>query len=247
MQSIIRSIPIPRIGIDRVIRYIEHLCREGSAKCSDLKRLRLDFGRGIGDITRFLRNLEIVEVEGDTVRLRLKMLCDIVTSKVLLKVLLHRIFYEKIVQYRLAFDIVKEAGSITLEELFRRINEELSKICPNAWINNVAFKSIVGFLEDLKLVSRRGSFLIYTGDLAEKARRCVESSVRSIGETKIVDVEELARCLGVCPEVVRKLFGDMLGDYKAPSRTYKRAVLDVDMLTAMLMYSIDVMRISSTD
>ncbi len=246
MQSIVRSIPLPRTSITRIVKYIEHLCKQGEAKCSEIKSLSLDFGRGIGDITRFLRNLNIIRVEGDTVKLEDRDLCKAISSPIFAKIILHRLFYERLVQYRLIFDLVQQHKSIKLDELQLRLNEELSRLCPNAWVNSVAFKTLIGFLEDLELVSKRGALVVYTGKLLDKIRLCIEKSHRKIGATELIDLNELASCLEMDRDLLEELLGKVLVNYKAPGGKYKRAVIDINSAVNILALSW-VTRTSSTE
>jgi len=246
MQSVIRSIPIPRISLSRILRYIEYLCEKGEVKCIDLKNHGLDFGRGVGDITRFLRNIGVVQVENDLAKLSSREICSLLRSKILVKVYMHNLLYERLLQYRLIFDIVRRHGSVRLEELHVKVNEELSKICPNAWINNVAFKTLIGFLEDLDLACRKGNVVVYTGKVFSQVERCIEESSRSLGETKILDVTLLAECLDIDAKILEDLLSGLLVDYKAPGRTYKKIDVNVDIVSTLLSRGL-MMRTSSTD
>ncbi|OYT26250.1 MAG: hypothetical protein B6V02_02095 [Thermoprotei archaeon ex4572_64] len=195
-----RSIPIPRVKIDRLIKYLMYLSEKGEVNVKELKDSNLDFGRGRGDITRFYKMIQIVEIHEDKVRLTRsgKMLCRYLSTNTLLGYrVFHRILYNKIIPYRLMIDLVCKHGSTSEHELYLMVNEELSKISPSSWINNVAYKTLLGLALDLKVIERRGKEVLcsVTSNYEEIFRKCLlGASVDMLGRY-VISISEFLKCV----------------------------------------------------
>jgi len=231
MYTLLRSIPIPRISLDRIVSYLKYVCEKGSATCAELKDNKLDFGRGIGDITRFLRSLGLVEVEQERVRIADERVCKLIKSVKTAKLLLHSILYTRLLQYKVALDILRECRCMKLDEFHSKINEKLAEYSPNTWLNNVTFKTVVGFLEDLGFARRQGSQIVYTERGVDLVKQCLEANSQKIGTTVLVDVENVARCLELDVETVLRLLEGSISPYKAPGgKLYAKLLVDLNEL-----------------
>ncbi len=164
-----RSIPFPPIRLERIERYLQFLVQRGSATIDELKHEQLDFGKGKGDITRFLERLGLVAVSGKTVT-PTKTAYDLLTAhKLVGPAAFHPILRAALTQYRILVELIEERRSIKLEELHETLNKRLSEISPSGWVNNVAFKSLVAIAVDVGLAKKDGGFLIYVGDPIARA------------------------------------------------------------------------------
>ncbi|MFP3491374.1 MAG: hypothetical protein RXN86_01225, partial [Vulcanisaeta sp.] len=65
MLTIQRSIPIPRIGLNKLINYIVFVGENPGINCSAIRDRGLDIGKGRGDITRFFQRIGIVSVDNE--------------------------------------------------------------------------------------------------------------------------------------------------------------------------------------
>ncbi|GEM_PF-576144 len=195
-----RSIPIPRVKIDRLIKYLIYLSERGEVSVKELKDSNLDFGRGRGDITRFYKMIQLVEIHEDKVRLTRsgKTLCRYLSTNTLLGYnMFHKILYNKIIPYRLMIDLVCKYGSMSEHELYLMVNEELSKISPSSWINNVAYKTLLGLALDLKVVERRGKEVLcnVASNYEEIFRKCLLDASVDMSGRYVISISEFLKCI----------------------------------------------------
>ncbi|WP_054857983.1 hypothetical protein [Vulcanisaeta sp. JCM 16159] len=114
MLNIQRSIPIPRISLEKLINYILSIGENPGIDCSTLKDRGLDIGKGRGDITRFFQRIGVIEVYGDC-NIRLtdtgNMLYRALNMDLTLsKMLFHLILYRELPHYRLLINLISEEG-----------------------------------------------------------------------------------------------------------------------------------------
>ncbi len=60
------------------------------------------------------------------------------------KMLFHLILYKELPHYRLLINLISEEGPLSITELHRLINQRIRELSPTAWLNEVAFKAIIG-------------------------------------------------------------------------------------------------------
>lgn len=164
-----RSIPFPPIRLERIERYLQFLVQRGSATIDELKEEQLDFGKGKGDITRFLERLGLVAVSGKAVT-PTKSAYDLLTAyKLVGPAAFHPVLRAALTQYRILAELLEERRAVKPEELLEALNKRLSEISPSGWVNNVAFKSLVALAVDVGLAKKDGKLLVYAGDPIARA------------------------------------------------------------------------------
>lgn len=152
MLNIQRSIPIPRISLEKLVNYILTVGDNPGISCSALKDKGLEIGKGGrgGDITRFFQRIGgVVEVYGGDCSVRLTdvgnaLYMALNRDVALSKMLFHLILYKELPHYRLLINLISEEGPLSITELHRLINQRIRELSPTAWLNEVAFKAIIG-------------------------------------------------------------------------------------------------------
>ncbi|ADN51336.1 hypothetical protein [Vulcanisaeta distributa] len=197
MLNIQRSIPIPRISLEKLINYILTVGDNPGINCSALKDRGLEIGKGRGDITRFFQRIGVVEVYGDcNIRLTdvgnalyMALNRDVALSKMLF----HLILYKELPHYRLLINLISEEGPLSITELHRLINQRIRELSPTAWLNEVAFKAIIGLAVDLGVVEVvNGEVSIrYTASISE----CIRRAMVLIGSQKVLRLDDLNACI----------------------------------------------------
>jgi hypothetical protein len=162
-----RSITFPPIRLKRIDDYLMYVARR-NATLSDLRENGLEIGRGKGDITRFLERLKVVEVVNGVVALTALGKTLVSLREWLGHAVYHPLLYQRVPQYRLLIDTVRERD-FGVEELYMAVNDRLSKISPTAWLNKVAFKTLLQIAEDLGTVGKRNGVYTFLGDPLVKA------------------------------------------------------------------------------
>jgi len=214
-----RSIPFPRISVGRLINYLKFVVEMGSVSVGELKERRLDFGKGRGDITRFLERLGIIVVNDNNVTcadpcLRLVVLYASIGNPVVHAMLMKRVF-----QYKLMVKIAEEMGEGSLEDLYNRLSEEVEKISPSTWVNNVAFKTLIGFAKDVGAIDVKNGVFKYLGDpLRNSIVSCLSDRSAVVRGVNVAARGELDSCLGYKTECCREI--------PSPGRNY--CVIDLD-------------------
>ncbi len=163
-----RSITFPPIKLKRIDEYVLYVARN-NASLEELRERGLEIGRGRGDISRFLERLKVVEVVNGVVALTPLGRALVSLRELLGPAVYHALFYQGVPQYRLLIDAVRDAGNIGVEELHVAVNNRLSKISPTAWLNRVAFKTLLQIAEDLGAVKRLNGLYSFSGDPVAKA------------------------------------------------------------------------------
>jgi hypothetical protein len=159
MLRVQRSIPIPRISLDRLIKYVVRVGEEPGVGIGTLRGEGLDFGKGRGDITRFFQVVGIVEVDQGSVRLTplgMRLLEAFNNDVRMGMLLMHIILYRELPQYSILVDTVSERGELSTEELYAEVNRRIRELSPTAWVNEVAFKALLGLSSDLGIIEVRG-------------------------------------------------------------------------------------------
>jgi hypothetical protein len=149
--------------LKRIDEYVMYIARNNPS-LDELKEKGLEIGRGKGDITRFLERLRVVEVSNGLVVLTAVGRTLVSLREWLGPAVYHALFYQRVPQYRLLIDIAREKRSIDLEELYVAVNDRLSHISPSAWINKVAFKTLLQIAEDLGVLRRQNGVYNFLED-----------------------------------------------------------------------------------
>ena len=157
-----RSITFPPIRLRRIDEYVMYIARR-NATLNDLRESGLEIGRGKGDITRFLERLKVVEVVNGVVVLTTLGKTLVSLREWLGHAVYHPLLYQRVPQYKLLIDVVRERN-IGIEELHAAVNDRLLKISPTAWLNKVAFKTLLQIAEDLGAVDKQGGVYVFLGD-----------------------------------------------------------------------------------
>lgn len=163
-----RSITFPPIKLRRIDAYVMYIARK-NASLDELRESGLEIGRGKGDITRFLERLRVVEVINGAVTLSALGKTLVSYREWLGPAVYHALLYQRVPQYRLLIDAVKEMGGVGSEALHTAVNDRLSRISPTAWLNKVAFKTLLQIAEDLGAVERQNGMYNFLGDPVAKA------------------------------------------------------------------------------
>lgn len=186
-----RSIPFPPIRLERIVRYLQFLVQRGSVGIDELKNEGLDFGKGKGDITRFLERLGLVVVS-EKMAAPTKLTYELLSVYNLIgPAAFHPMLRLALTQYRILAELIEERRVVSQDELHEALNKKLSEISPSGWVNNVAFKSLVAMAIDVGLVKKDGKFLVYVGDPVAKA--FAERSTVIGGAAYLDDVPEWLR------------------------------------------------------
>ncbi|GAB6944616.1 hypothetical protein [Vulcanisaeta sp. JCM 14467] len=204
MLNIQRSIPIPRISLEKLINYMLTVGENPGIDCSTIKERGLDIGKGRGDITRFFQRIGIVEVYGDC-NIRLtdagNALYRALNRDVALsKMLFHLILYRELPHYRLLINTISEEGPVSITELHKLINQRMRELSPTAWLNEVAFKALIGLAVDLGVVE------VVNGEVniryAASISECIRRAIAPIGNQKVLRLDDLSTC-------IKQLLGDI--------------------------------------
>ncbi len=197
MLSIQRSIPIPRIGLEKLINYIIFVGENPGVNCSVIKDKGLDVGKGRGDITRFFQRIGIIDVNNDcNVKLTdvgLVIFNALNTDLSLAKALMHLVLYSELPHYKVLIDVVSEENSIDADELREKINRRIKDLSPTAWINEVAYKALLGLAVDLDVIEIiNGKVSIrFTASISE----CIKKSIVLMNNQKVFRLDDLSQCL----------------------------------------------------
>jgi len=195
MLRVQRSIPIPRISLERLVKYIIRVGEEPGIDVVKLRMEGLDFGKGRGDITRFFQALGIIDVSNGGVRLTPlgERLFTALGSDVRIgKLFLHMVLYRELPQYAILVNTVSELAEVRLKELHAEINRRIRKLSPTAWINEVAFKALLGLSSDLGILEVRGD-VVRPNNLG--FAECVRRYSEDVGGRSMIRVKDLEECL----------------------------------------------------
>ncbi len=247
-----RSIPFPPIRIEKIITYLKYVYDKDIVNTEELKKNNIDFGRGRGDITRFLNSINIVELEGSKVRLSKigKILVEIYNnSKIMFKILLNNYLYDRVIQYRILIDILRENSKIDIETLYRKVNENIKHISPSTWINKVAYRTLINFSIDLEVIKKDGKYLTYLGH-RDLINNIMKDFSTKIGDEIYIDIKGLSNKLGINHEFLEKYIEQHVEKVKCPNIDFKLIkVKDVDkIIDKICSLRIEhVMKFSSTE
>ena len=166
MATVQRSITFPPIRLKKIDEYIVYVAKYRPSP-HQLKSAGLDIGRGRGDITRFLERVGVI-ASGDVVELTElgKLLVSIRES--IGVAVYHALFYQRVPQYRLLIDVVKD-GISEPSHIYTEINKRIAVVSPTAWLNKVAFRTLLQIAQDLEAVRKIGNVYTYVGDPVERA------------------------------------------------------------------------------
>ncbi len=231
MLTIQRSIPIPPVKLEKILNYIKYVCERDGADPEELKKAGLDFGRGIGDITRFLKNIEVVTIVQGKVKICEQSLCKDIENVETFKSKFHKVLYEKLPQYQIIYNIIKEKGKINIEELYTEANIKISEISPSSWINKVAFRTVLTFLTELGLIKKTGNTVEHISKTKlDTAIACLKEKISKIGTRYYLSVKEIAECLNVDMTTVleKAKQGNYIRFVKAPSTASLLELKDIE-------------------
>ncbi|MEZ0248968.1 MAG: hypothetical protein ABWJ97_06815 [Thermoproteus sp.] len=216
-----RSIPFPPIRLERLAKYLQEVVQRGSVELDELKREGVDFGKGKGDITRFLERLGLVSVSGKTAA-PTKLAYEVLSMyRIIGNAAFHPLFYAVLLQYRLLSDIMRDLRVASIDELHEALNKRVAEISPSSWINNVAFRSLVAIAVDIGLLGKKGKTLEYLGDPVSRA---LASAANGALIGKSAYMEEVPEWLKDCVKV-RKPLGVVELDPECTSRVLERRIL----------------------
>jgi hypothetical protein len=197
MLTIQRSIPIPRIGLSKLINYILFVGENPGVNCSTVRSNGLDIGKGRGDITRFFERIGIITVD-DECNIELTEMGRVLfnalnTDLYLAKILMHLLLYSELPHYRLLIDTVSKEGSMDIKELRDRVNQRMRELSPTAWLNDVAFKALIGLAVDLDVIEVVGDrvSMKHVASVSE----CIRRSIVILGGQRILRFDDLSNCL----------------------------------------------------
>lgn len=163
-----RSITFPPIRLKKIDDYVIYITTH-EVSLEELKERGFDIGKGKGDITRFLERLKIVEVLNGSVRLTALGRRFVTLKEILGLSIYHALFFQRVPQYRLLVEILKEVREVRREDLYNLVNDRISKISPTAWVNKVAFKTLLQIAEDLNVAKRNGNIYSFLEDPVERS------------------------------------------------------------------------------
>lgn len=163
-----RSITFPPIRLRRIDDYIAYVARH-TPTLDELREAGLEIGRGRGDITRFLERIKVVEASSDKVVLTTLGRQLVSLRDALGVATYHALFFQRVPQYRLLVEVLAGLREGDFDGLHTAINERLSSISPSAWLNKVAFKTILQIAEDLGAVERLNGVYRLRSDPVEAA------------------------------------------------------------------------------
>ncbi|KUO80951.1 MAG: hypothetical protein AT714_03245 [Vulcanisaeta sp. OSP_8] len=249
MLTIQRSIPIPRIGLNKLINYIVFVGENPGINCSAIRDRGLDIGKGRGDITRFFQRIGIVSVDNE---------CNVKLTDIgntlfktlnndlaLAKTLMHLILYSELPHYRLLIDVISENGTVSVDELHEKINQRMRELSPTAWLNDVAYKALIGLAADLDVIEVVGNrvSIKYVASVSE----CIRRSIVILGGQRILRFDDLSNCLR---QVFRNLdntslingIGDCVEPIMAPNPVNARSaylkVIDEDCVIRRIVNAV---------
>lgn len=165
-----RSITFPPIRIAKIDKYVVYVAKHRPTT-NTLREVGLEIGRGRGDITRFFERLGIVNVRGEVVELTPLGQYLVTFREVLGLAVYHALFYQRTPQYRILVDLVRERGAVDQQQLYEQANLRLGHISPTAWINKVAFRTLLQIATDLRAVEKDGAIYKWVADPLEEAIR----------------------------------------------------------------------------
>ncbi|MFB6470976.1 MAG: hypothetical protein TU36_007085 [Vulcanisaeta sp. AZ3] len=173
----------------------------------------------------------------------------------LAKTLMHLIFYNEIPHYKLLIITVSERDLISLNELHEEVNHRIRELSPTAWLNDVAFKTLIGLAVDLDVIKvEDGKVSIrYAASVSE----CIRVSIVSLGGQRILRTDELNNCLrrifnGLNTEqLINNISADgCVEPIIAPSRTNPKAaylkVLDENCIVRQVIKEISKLIMKTT-
>ncbi len=161
-----RSITFPPIKLKKIDDYMLYVAKN-KARVVELKEKMLDFGRGRGDITRFLERIGVIEV-GEFVEFT-NLGREVVSLRESLgTAVYHALLYQRVPQYKLLIDVLKERD-LARDVLYELVNKRLAELSPTAWVNRVAFRALLQIGEDLRTVKRNNGVYSYLEDCVEIA------------------------------------------------------------------------------
>ncbi len=240
MDIVQKSIPFPPIKLDRILRYLTYVNGRGEVSVEELKRLNIDFGRGRGDITRFLNSIGLIELRNNKVKLTgkgriLSRYCRESNCSTMFKILFNNYLCDRVLSYRVLRDVVEKIKVVDIEELYNKLNLHIRKVVPNAWINKVAYRSLLTIMINLELIERVNKQIVYIG-LEEKLRKYVEDSLVKIGQELYLDLKSLSDMLGIDVDLLRNILRDIVIPIKSPKLDYELVKLrDVESVIQKLV------------
>ncbi|MEZ0318725.1 MAG: hypothetical protein ABWK05_01850 [Pyrobaculum sp.] len=163
-----RSITFPPIRISRIDEYVVYVAKHRPT-INILREEGLEIGRGRGDITRFFERLGVVETRGEAVELTSLGKQLMTFREALGSAVYHALFYQRIPQYRILIDLIKKSGAVDQQQLYDQANLSLRQISPTAWINKVAFRTLLQIAADLRAVKKESVIYKWAADPLEEA------------------------------------------------------------------------------
>ncbi|NPA22812.1 MAG: hypothetical protein GXO23_00740 [Crenarchaeota archaeon] len=253
MSIVQKSIPFPPIKLEKIIKYLSYI-NERPVNITELKNNKIDFGRGRGDITRFLVQIELVDVENSKVKLtdRGRTLLKFVRDDrptFLFKILFNNYMIDKVLTYRVLIDTIRELQSSNINELYSIANSRLRELSPSLWINKVAYRSLISLATDLEVIERRGESLTYVGQVT-KIRELVTKCVFSRGRVRYLDIDKLCNILELDDrELLCNILNNCIVPVKSPSAVKIYRVRDIEAVVEKVSkLSVDlVMKFSSPE
>ncbi|NPB00213.1 MAG: hypothetical protein GXO10_02465 [Crenarchaeota archaeon] len=253
MSIVQKSIPFPPTRLEKIVNYLLYI-KDKPVSVQELKERKVDFGRGRGDITRFLSQIGLIEIENSKVRLsRLgKVLVEFVRDNrpsIMFKILFNNYMIDRVLTYRILIDTLRDIGRARFEDLYTIVNDVLKKTSPSLWINKVAYRSLVTLALDLEIVEKRSNILIYV-DHSYRVKSVVELSMFSYDNITYIDIERLQDLLGFpSRDVLLRVLEDRLIKVRSPSAVELYRVRNIEELVGKLcrLTVIEVMKFSSTD
>jgi len=194
-----RSIPFPRVSLNKLLAYIEAVGDNYGLRKGDVRNKNLDIGKGKGDITRFFLRIGIVEENGEAIELTQHGWAIYNSIKMGAGAKqLHSYLMNALPQYKLLIDVLLKNGSINEDELFNLLNEEIRRLSPSSWINKVAFKALLGLLIDAHIVVKVGKVINYTnGDMVTRIKTCIDTNKVKLGDYYLLSINKLSKCIGM--------------------------------------------------
>jgi len=248
-----KSIPFPPIRLEKIVNYLLYI-KDRSASVQELKDCKIDFGRGRGDITRFLLQIGIVESEGS--RIKLSNIGKIFTlflkdgkPSIMFKILFNNYMIDRVLTYRVLIETLREFCRADFENLYLAMNENLKKISPSLWINKVAYRSLIMLANDLEILEKRGSTLTYVGHY-DKVKTIVNLCIVSHRDVTYLDLDKLCEMLGFLEKnLLLKIVSEFLVKVRSPSAIELFRVRDIEGLICRLcsVTVFEVMKFSSPE
>ncbi len=253
MSIVQKSIPFPPIRLEKIVNYLLYV-KDRLVNTQELKDCKIDFGRGRGDITRFLHQIGIVEFENNKIKLSnigktLTMFLKDDKPSIMFKILFNNYMIDKVLTYRVLINTLKEVGKIDIENLYLILNDKLRNISPSLWINKVAYRSLIMLAQDLEVIEKRSNMLIYVGH-CDKVRTIVELCTLSHSNIVYVDLGKLCDLLGFHDkDLLIRIIEEYLIKVRSPSAVELFRVRDLGGLVTRLcsITVLDVMKFSSPE